>query len=256
MKASLTVSEVAALTGLSVKALRLYERQGLICPARTAAGWRVYDAEAIGDLQKIKVLKRLGFRLAEIRQLLRDGIALTSLLETQQQALEDQLLRLTRALAAVREARTQLAAGRALSTDDLVQLVKETHSMDSFTWTDADQRLAEKHYTPEQLERITQHKTAPAFEEEANDVWDALLKDIEGALGESPTSARAQALAQRWLDASLAFHDGDETLMRATESWYREGYADPATAERMPFPKPIWAFAEAAVAELRRTHTN
>nr|WP_264162232.1 MerR family transcriptional regulator [Burkholderia metallica] len=40
----LSASEAAARLGVSVKALRLYERQGLVTPARTVAGYRAYQA--------------------------------------------------------------------------------------------------------------------------------------------------------------------------------------------------------------------
>ena len=41
----LNAAEAASRLGVSVKALRLYERRGLITPGRTAAGWRAYGPE-------------------------------------------------------------------------------------------------------------------------------------------------------------------------------------------------------------------
>ncbi|HRD47212.1 MAG TPA: MerR family transcriptional regulator, partial [Caulobacter sp.] len=38
----LNASEAARRLGVSVKALRLYEKRGLLTPPRTGAGWRVY----------------------------------------------------------------------------------------------------------------------------------------------------------------------------------------------------------------------
>jgi hypothetical protein len=39
---SFTTSEAAKRLGVSIKALRLYEQQGLVTPGRTATGYRIF----------------------------------------------------------------------------------------------------------------------------------------------------------------------------------------------------------------------
>jgi DNA-binding transcriptional MerR regulator len=67
----LTVSALAEQVGLRPHTLRYYERVGLLPePARTEAGYRLYD-EAVADrLRFIKGAQRSGLRLAAIRELL------------------------------------------------------------------------------------------------------------------------------------------------------------------------------------------
>ena len=68
---ALTVSALADQTGLSADTVRYYERVGLLPePARSAAGYRLYDQTAIGRLQLIKSAQRAGLRLREIGELL------------------------------------------------------------------------------------------------------------------------------------------------------------------------------------------
>jgi DNA-binding transcriptional MerR regulator len=68
---SLTVSELGAEVGLSADAVRYYERQGLLpAPARTAAGYRQYGADAIERLRFVRGAQRVGLRLREVRELL------------------------------------------------------------------------------------------------------------------------------------------------------------------------------------------
>jgi len=43
----LSASAAAARLGVSVKALRLYERHGLVAPERTPAGYRVYGPDEL-----------------------------------------------------------------------------------------------------------------------------------------------------------------------------------------------------------------
>src|SRR5215472_2654527 len=66
-----TISAQAASLGLSADTLRYYERLGLLPPPpRTAAGYRVYGEEAADRLSFISGAKRLGLRLAVIKELL------------------------------------------------------------------------------------------------------------------------------------------------------------------------------------------
>lgn len=68
---TLRIGEVAAATGMSVEALRFYERRGLLGrPARTASGYRAYDETVIERLAFIKRAQAIGFSLDEITEIL------------------------------------------------------------------------------------------------------------------------------------------------------------------------------------------
>ena len=67
----LTIGKVARGAGLAIDTVRYYEREGLLQkPARTAAGYRQYPADAVARLRFIRQAKELGFSLAEIKHLL------------------------------------------------------------------------------------------------------------------------------------------------------------------------------------------
>jgi MerR family copper efflux transcriptional regulator len=64
----LRAGEVAARSGVSRKALRLYEAMGILSPpGRTEAGYRVYGDDVLALLGFVTQARRLGFSLAEIR---------------------------------------------------------------------------------------------------------------------------------------------------------------------------------------------
>ncbi|ALV33204.1 hypothetical protein AS200_15070 [Streptomyces sp. CdTB01] len=73
----LTVGRVAQQTGLTPKAVRLYEAHGLIAsPARNASGYRIYEPEDLPVLRFIRQAQALGLTLKEIKTVLdtqRDG---------------------------------------------------------------------------------------------------------------------------------------------------------------------------------------
>jgi DNA-binding transcriptional MerR regulator len=66
----LRIGQVAQKTGLSVDAIRFYEKAGLLPrPVRTGAGYRLYNPPEVADLEFIQKAQRLGFSLNEIREL-------------------------------------------------------------------------------------------------------------------------------------------------------------------------------------------
>ena len=68
---SLKISEVAERGGVSVQAIRYYEREGLLPkPPRLASGYRIFPDTAVRRVQFIKRAQELCFLLAEIRELL------------------------------------------------------------------------------------------------------------------------------------------------------------------------------------------
>jgi DNA-binding transcriptional MerR regulator len=68
-----TVKEVAAMTGVSVRALHYYDEIGLLKPTETTeAGYRLYGDATLARLQQILLFRELGFPLKEIRRILAD----------------------------------------------------------------------------------------------------------------------------------------------------------------------------------------
>lgn len=66
-----TISQVAELTGISIRTLQYYDEIGLLKPSElTKSGYRLYDDEALQRLQQILFFKELGFQLKNINELL------------------------------------------------------------------------------------------------------------------------------------------------------------------------------------------
>ena len=67
------VGELAAATGLTVRTLHYYEQIGLLPVAgRSTGGHRLYSTDDVSRLYRIRLLRRLGFTLAEIATSLDD----------------------------------------------------------------------------------------------------------------------------------------------------------------------------------------
>lgn len=64
------INEVEARVGITKKNIRFYEAQGLLSPRRNSEnGYRVYGEEDVAALEQIKLLRKLGLPLEEIRRM-------------------------------------------------------------------------------------------------------------------------------------------------------------------------------------------
>ena len=64
------ISVAAELSGIPVQSLRLYERCGLLTPARSEGGTRRYSADDLARLRRISALVDAGINLAGIARIL------------------------------------------------------------------------------------------------------------------------------------------------------------------------------------------
>ena len=88
-RAVYVISVAAELAGLHPQTLRIYERKGLVDPARTGGGSRRYSDDDIAQLRRIQELTAEGLNLAGVQRVLE---------------LEAELAHARRELAATREA--------------------------------------------------------------------------------------------------------------------------------------------------------
>ena len=68
MRERLRIGEVAKLVGVTPKTVRHYEKVGLLQqPERSEAGYRLYSADHLLRLHRIKRLRSLGLSLTQVK---------------------------------------------------------------------------------------------------------------------------------------------------------------------------------------------
>lgn len=75
------IKQVEELVGITSKNIRFYESQGLLIPERAENGYREYRQKNIDTLKKIKLLRKLGVSVDEIKSVLSEETALEECLE-------------------------------------------------------------------------------------------------------------------------------------------------------------------------------
>ncbi|KAG8150748.1 MerR family transcriptional regulator [Burkholderia catarinensis] len=120
----LNASAAAARLGVSIKALRLYERHGLVSPERTPAGYRAYGPDDLARAAGIAALRALGLSLAQVARVLDgDARSLSDALAAHEATLERGIQDLARKVDKVRGIRADLARGRMPDDGELTQLL-------------------------------------------------------------------------------------------------------------------------------------
>jgi DNA-binding transcriptional MerR regulator len=95
-----TIGQLARRTGVATRTIRFWSDTGLITPARSASGYRLYDAEAVARLDLIRTLRELGIGLDVASAVLSQAATLAEVAATHVRALDAEIrvLRLRRAV--------------------------------------------------------------------------------------------------------------------------------------------------------------
>ncbi len=239
-------AEMAERLGVSPKALRVYERSGLVRPHRTDAGWRAYGPDQQARLHQVLVLKRLGLTLARIGELLSGRLkSLDAVLALQQQVLETRRDEADQALTLLAAARCKLARDGVLSPDDLTQLTRETAMSDKMSEEDWERHVRpvyERHFTPDEQDIIKARKND--FDQtEVIREWDALIAEGRALQAKGdPGSPQAMDLARRWMTQVRKFTGDDPAMIAKSAQANIEVLSNPETAHKMPFDLPLMQF--------------
>jgi len=192
------IRKFAELAGVTVKALHHYDRLGLLKPARTHSGYRVYCERDLEILEQIVALKFLGLPLKEIGAVLkRPAMKSQHTFQMQRRALEDRQEQLGRAIRAIQAAEEAIASGRSTDHALLKSIIEAIDMQDDIS-------AMKKYYSKESWE---QHRRY--YEDGPSAEWRALYADARKMLNEDPACAEAQALVYRWYDLSRRAHSGD-----------------------------------------------
>jgi DNA-binding transcriptional MerR regulator len=234
----LSAAECASRTGLTVRALRVYEREGLIDPPRSAKGWRRYGAAELTRLNTIVILKSLGLTLLQIKKVLTENPpSLLRLLHVQTQSWKDKRAAADRALELVEAAFERLRARQTLSIDELCELIKrlEPNRSKTMNSTALVRELINESITPEE-ERVwmtwwAEHPEDTAEMQAFTKEQQALMTEVKRLLeqGESPGSPAAQALLQRHNELMSQYHVRERNSRQlawnteATTKWLNVG---------------------------------
>jgi DNA-binding transcriptional MerR regulator len=187
------IAAFAALAGVTPRALRHYERLGLLKPRRSSSGYRRYSERDLETLEEIVALKFIGVPLKQIAAIRgRRDRPFLQVLRAQRETLDAKRRLLSRAVEAIASAEARLATGAGIDTDAIRQIIEVMHMEENY------EQLIET-YSAKLRAKLT-HLSALSPQERValKQEWGTLIEDVKGALGEDPAGEKAQGLLDRW----------------------------------------------------------
>jgi len=212
-----TVSQVARMSGVSVRALHHYDEIGLLRPSgRSEAGYRLYAQADLERLQQVLFYRVLEFPLDEIARIMKDpDFDVGAALRVQRQLLAEKAVQVRGLIAAVDAAIARLEKGEMNMTSEEMFEVFEGFDPKEHE-AEAEQRWG-KTKEWEQSKRRTARYTKQDWVKIKSEGGVAFqrLADLMAA-GKPPTAPEAMDAAElhrqyisRWFyDCSLAVHQG------------------------------------------------
>jgi DNA-binding transcriptional MerR regulator len=228
--------ETAKRLGITTKTLRYYEARGLIRPLRASNGWRTYGPIQMAQLHQVLALKRLGLSLERIAELMKGQLGgIAAVLDIQEIFLRRRLVDTGRALDLLLAAKRKLENGDQLSSDDLLNLTKETVMSDQISKDEASgivQDLYEKHISAEERERLRANGYEPMG---SSAVWETLHAEAAILMAKGdPGTPEAMDLARRWMDEVNRATGGDPSLNQKVRAMWKEALQSPAVEAQTP----------------------
>ena len=246
----LSIGEVSKRSGITVRALRHYEKLGLIAPRRTEARQRVYAYRDIARLHHIQMLKRTGLTLGQIKDMIiSTDWSATHILEMQKEITEKRLADAQDTLRLINETLACVVAGEPADLSTFCHIIKMgDHAMSEKKW----QKVWDKFYTDDEQKRWEAAKKAvPEDVIKAHEqAWPALLARTEELVGTDPAAAEAQAVVREWNALTQVIYDIDPVLTGSTAKLYDNMDNWPKDGPEPPFSKEVWAFIKAAEAAM------
>jgi DNA-binding transcriptional MerR regulator len=218
------VQEFAKLAGITAKALRHYERIGLLVPQRTATGYRLYSERHLDRLEQIVALKFLGLSLREIGTTLeRTPEQLHMALAMQRRALQEKQVQLGRAARAIEAAERTLASDPSAGPEALrriIEVIKQQETAET---------MKQYYSTDDEWENRREY-----YEQGPGPEWRALYRDAAALLNKDPGSEPVQALADRWLALTMRARAGDPAVVQdSAKAWLNRAQWPSALQARM-----------------------
>ncbi|MBV9845151.1 MAG: MerR family transcriptional regulator, partial [Kutzneria sp.] len=183
------IGELARLTGLTVRTIRFYSDSGLLPPsARTNAGYRLYDIQALTRLKFVRTLRELGVDLPTVQRVLTSELTIPHLAAEHAKALDVQIRTLH-----LRRAVLRAVATRGSSPQEL-EMVYELARM-----------------TEEERQRILDefwHEVSVGLDVSDSAAW---MRTVRANLPDDPTVEQVEA----WIEFVELVRDRDfRTLVR------------------------------------------
>ncbi|MBR9670097.1 MerR family transcriptional regulator [Bacillus cereus] len=208
-----SIGEISKETNVTTRTLRYYEEIGLLKPSYVAeSGYRYYSKDDVITLQQIATFKKLGFKLSEIKEVLKEKKGISeeerwkSAIQNEIQTIQAEVKRLQDLEKLLYTTFHAIELTGELRTEDLMLFIKSVQGIDQ------REKFRKSYFTEEEKQII---QDLPTFEEDDERMkeWLQVLREIRQRINEPVDSPEMQQLAEKVVTFSMHVFQEDEQLI-------------------------------------------
>ncbi|GIO67238.1 MerR family transcriptional regulator [Paenibacillus sp. FSL M7-1455] len=208
-----TVGELSKKTGISIRTLHYYEKMNLLKPKRSPDNqYRLYGPGDVMRLQQIVLLKRMRFRLREIKEMFDqhferqtgdDYDIWVRVIERQIAELQKEKEEIQKVEHLLQSSLYAMRATKEVRIEEMLGFIREIERQ-----PDRKRQIRRLFFTEEEMEKLPSHEPADPLAME----WADILNELRAQLNDSPASGRSQRLAARIAAYAEQLFKDDEAL--------------------------------------------
>lgn len=222
-----TISQLAAYAGVTVRAVRHYHKVGLLPePARDSSGYRTYEAAAVVRLIRIATLAGAGVPLARVQELLDAGPdEFAAGVESIDRDLRAEILRLQR----TRRGLARLAAGDHLalppSVTDYLDRLRELGIEEQYIELERDAWILVAARLPERIDEYMVRKQRELEDPDMVKLYGLIGGALDWSVDDPRIEEVADILDRLWaraVEAGATGPDGDDLFVDLMDAAMRD----------------------------------
>lgn len=194
-----TIKEFSKLTGVTVRTLQYYDEEDILKPHhKSDAGYRFYSYGDLQVIQKINVLKYIGFNLKQIRTILNTNqLDWLHSLNLQAKIVQDNIAKLNQGLILIKESINLYSKNNEIEWQSIAKM------LEVFKMTDNSivKEWSLRNFSEDEINFFNKI----SFQEsrvENEQLWIKLFAEAKTLMNKDPASSEVQNLAQRWMNSA------------------------------------------------------
>lgn len=206
----LTVNKFSKLTGVTVRTLQYYDEEGILTPHhKSDAGYRFYSKSEMLSLQKINILKHIGFNLNQIKTILNSNkFDWQSSLNLQAKVLQESIDKMHDSIMLINHSITKHIADHGEPAWEVIAKILEVLQMKQDS---AYQDWVKRNFTDSDLAFLAE-MASKSNNDEYVKLWKNIFAEAKSLMHLPPSDPAAQKLAKEVMDSANSQYQGNEGL--------------------------------------------
>ncbi len=243
------IKEFSDLTSVTVRALQIYDKLGLLRPShKTMHQYRMYSEKDILRLQQIVTLKFMGFSLEEISKIFsKPGFNVERSLRAQAQSIAERAKKLEHVSKLMHELAKQLESENTINWETTTKIIEviQKGEISKDKWHESYLSAPELM----EFEKIAAQHTEEYWKK-YSERWFVLYKEVEENLHTDPEGDVAMKLAKRWLGLVDEIYFNFPNLRKKLWEGYKAGII---STDGMPHNQKLIDYIGKATAKYKKT---